>query len=160
MEEVPDIITKTNVGRSWSLAPRRKREQFIEIFWRDRNPDHEITHQPCQEEHYRRLAYADELFASGIAGRKTDRGRIYIIWGPPDEIESHPTGGASIVLLSRAVALRPRIRGSCGVIGIWKASVKTSKSNFVDTTGSANTTSPRTPAKKTPWVTFPAQARV
>jgi hypothetical protein len=46
-----------------------------------------------REEHYRRLAYADEHFASGIPGRKTDRGRIYIIWGPPDEIESHPTGG-------------------------------------------------------------------
>jgi GWxTD domain-containing protein len=46
-----------------------------------------------KEEHYRRLAYADEHFASGIPGRKTDRGHIYIIWGPPDEIESHPTGG-------------------------------------------------------------------
>lgn len=46
------------------------------------------------EEYYRRLAYSDEYFSSGIPGRKTDRGRIYIIWGQPDEIESHPMGGA------------------------------------------------------------------
>ncbi len=46
-----------------------------------------------KEEHYRRIAYANERFASGIPGWKTDRGRIYIIWGPADEVEAHPTGG-------------------------------------------------------------------
>ena len=93
MEEVPDIITEDERRAFLELGTGEEREQFIEIFWRDRNPDHESPINPAREEHYRRLAYADEHFASGIAGRKTDRGRIYIIWGPPDEIESHPTGG-------------------------------------------------------------------
>jgi GWxTD domain-containing protein len=93
MEEVPDIITEDERRAFLELGTEEEREQFIEIFWRDRNPDHESPINPAREEHYRRLAYADEHFASGIAGRKTDRGRIYIIWGPPDEIESHPTGG-------------------------------------------------------------------
>ena len=93
MEEVPDIITEDERRAFLELGTEEEREQFIEIFWRDRNPDHESPINPAREEHYRRLAYADEHFASGIAGRKADRGRIYIIWGPPDEIESHPTGG-------------------------------------------------------------------
>ena len=63
------------------------------MFWDKRNPDPESPTNAFKEEHYRRLAYADEHFASGIPGRKTDRGRIYIIWGPPDEIDSHPAGG-------------------------------------------------------------------
>ncbi|HEY5075581.1 MAG TPA: GWxTD domain-containing protein, partial [Pyrinomonadaceae bacterium] len=40
------------------------------------------------------IAYANEHYASGIPGWKTDRGRIYITWGKPDEIESHPSGGS------------------------------------------------------------------
>jgi GWxTD domain-containing protein len=93
LEEVPDIITDQERRAFLELGTQEEREQFIEIFWRNRNPDPESTVNPVREEHYRRLAYADEHFASGIAGRKTDRGHIYIIWGPPDEIETHPTGG-------------------------------------------------------------------
>src|SRR6266853_2996923 len=90
---VPDIITDAERRAFLELGTEEEREQFKEIFWRDRNPEPESPVNSVREEHYRRLAYADEHFASGIAGRKTDRGRIYIIWGPPDEIESHPTGG-------------------------------------------------------------------
>lgn len=93
MEEVPDIITEDERRAFLELGTAEEREQFIEIFWRNRNTDPESPINPVREEHYRRLAYADEHFASGIPGRKTDRGRIYIIWGPPDEIEAHPTGG-------------------------------------------------------------------
>jgi GWxTD domain-containing protein len=93
MEEVPDIITDDERRAFLELGTAEEREQFIEIFWRDRNSDRDSPINPVKEEHYRRLAYADERFSSGISGRKTDRGRIYIIWGPPDEIESHPTGG-------------------------------------------------------------------
>ena len=93
LEEVPDIITEEERRAFLELGTAEEREQFIEIFWRHRNPDRESPFNPIREEHYRRLAYADEHFASGVPGRKTDRGRIYIIWGPPDEIESHPTGG-------------------------------------------------------------------
>ncbi len=90
---VPDIITEQERRAFLELGTEEEREQFKEIFWRDRNPDPDSPINPVREEHYRRLAYADEHFASGIPGRKTDRGHIYIIWGPPDEIESHPTGG-------------------------------------------------------------------
>ena len=92
-DEVPDIITADERKAFLELSTNEEREQFIEIFWNKRNPDPESPNNTFKEEHYRRLAYADEHFASGIAGRKTDRGRIYIIWGPPDEIDSHPTGG-------------------------------------------------------------------
>lgn len=90
---VPDIITEEERRAFQQLSTNEEREQFIEKFWRDRNPEPESLENTFREEHYRRLAYADEHFSSGIPGRKTDRGRIYIIWGPPDEIESHPTGG-------------------------------------------------------------------
>jgi len=91
--EVPDIITAAERRAFLELGTAEEREQFREIFWHDRNPDPESMVNPVRDEHYRRLAYADEHFASGISGRKTDRGRIYIIWGPPDGIDSHPTGG-------------------------------------------------------------------
>ena len=90
---VPDIITEQERRAFLELGTEEEREQFKEIFWRDRNPEPDSPINPVREEHYRRLAYADEHFASGIPGRKTDRGHIYIIWGPPDEIEPHPTGG-------------------------------------------------------------------
>ena len=92
-DEVPDIITEDERRAFLELSTNEEREQFVEIFWNRRNPEPESPVNSVKEEHYRRLAYADEHFASGIPGRKTDRGRIYIIWGPPDEIESHPTGG-------------------------------------------------------------------
>jgi GWxTD domain-containing protein len=92
-DEVPDIITDAERRAFLELGTEEEREQFREIFWQRRNPDPESPINTAKEEHYRRLIYADEHFASGIPGRKTDRGRIYIIWGPPDEIDSHPTGG-------------------------------------------------------------------
>ena len=92
--QVPDIISPEERRAFLELGTEEEREQFIEhTFWDPRNPDPESPVNSAKEEHYRRLAYADEHFASGIPGRKTDRGHIYIIWGPPDEIESHPTGG-------------------------------------------------------------------
>ena len=91
--EVPDIITEEERQAFQGLSTNEEREQFIEIFWRNRNPERDSPDNVFKEEHYRRLAYADEHFSFGIPGRKTDRGRIYIIWGPPDEIDSHPTGG-------------------------------------------------------------------
>jgi len=93
-DEVVDIITADERKAFLELSTNEEREQFIEIFWDKRNPDLESPINTAKEEHYRRLAYADEHFSSGIPGRKTDRGRIYIIWGQADEVESHPTGGA------------------------------------------------------------------
>jgi GWxTD domain-containing protein len=92
-DEVPEIITDDERRAFQQLSTNEERQQFIEIFWDRRNPEPDSPVNSYKEEHYRRLAYADEHFSSGIIGRKTDRGRIYILWGPPDEIESHPTGG-------------------------------------------------------------------
>lgn len=92
-EEVPYIITDEERKAFLQLATNEEREQFIESFWQRRDPTPDTVENEFKEEHYRRIAYANERFASGIPGWRTDRGRIYIIWGAPDEIESHPTGG-------------------------------------------------------------------
>lgn len=92
-EEVPYIITKEESDAFLRLTTNEEREQYIEDFWRRRNPDPDSPDNSYREEHYRRIADANEHFSSGVPGWKTDRGHIYILWGPPDEIESHPSGG-------------------------------------------------------------------
>ncbi len=92
-EEVPYIISDEERSAFLQLATNEEREQFIEAFWQRRDPTPDTVENEFKEEHYRRIAYANERFASGIPGWRTDRGRIYIIWGPPDELEAHPTGG-------------------------------------------------------------------
>ncbi len=79
--------------RSSGLSTDEEREQFIEQFWLRRDPTPDTVENEFKEEHYRRIAYSNDHYASGIPGWKTDRGRIYIMYGPPDEIESHPSGG-------------------------------------------------------------------
>ena len=92
-EEVPYIISDEERAAFLQLQTNEEREQFIEAFWQRRDPTPDTVENEFKEEHYRRIAYSNERFASGIPGWRTDRGRIYIIWGKPDEIESHPTGG-------------------------------------------------------------------
>jgi GWxTD domain-containing protein len=92
-EDVVYIITPDERKAFLQLETNEERESFIESFWLRRSSNPDLPTNDFKEEHYRRIAYANEHFASGIPGWKTDRGRIYIIWGPPDEIESHPTGG-------------------------------------------------------------------
>lgn len=92
-EDVAYIITDEERGVFKKLQNDEEREQFIEQFWLRRSPDPEALTNDYKEEHYRRIAYANQHFASGIPGWKADRGRIYIMYGPPDEIEAHPSGG-------------------------------------------------------------------
>ena len=92
-QEVPYIISDEERAAFLQMQTNEEREQFIEAFWQRRDPTPDTVENEFKEEHYRRIAYANERFASGIPGWKTDRGRIYIIWGPADNIESHPTGG-------------------------------------------------------------------
>jgi GWxTD domain-containing protein len=92
-EDVKYIITDEERSVFKKLSTDEEREQFIESFWLRRDPTPDTMENEFKEEHYRRIAYANERFASGIPGWKTDRGRIYITFGPPDEIESHPSGG-------------------------------------------------------------------
>jgi len=91
-EEVPYIITDEERAAFLQLQTNEEREQFIEAFWQRRDPTPDTVENEFKEEHYRRIAYANERFASGIPGWRTDRGRIYIMWGPPDEIETHSAG--------------------------------------------------------------------
>jgi GWxTD domain-containing protein len=92
-EDVSYIITDEERAAFKKLQTDEEREQFIEQFWLRRDPTPDSVENEFKEEHYRRIAYANERYASGIPGWKTDRGRIYITFGPPDEIESHPSGG-------------------------------------------------------------------
>lgn len=93
-DEVAYIIMDEERATFLRLNTNEEREQFIEQFWLRRDPTPDTIENETKEEHYRRIAYANERFASGIPGWKTDRGRIYIMWGPADEVESHPTGGS------------------------------------------------------------------
>ena len=92
-EDVAYIITDEERAAFKRLQTDEEREQFIEQFWLRRDPTPDTVENEFKEEHYRRIAYANEHYASGIPGWKTDRGRIYITFGPPDEIDSHPSGG-------------------------------------------------------------------
>jgi GWxTD domain-containing protein len=92
-EDVVYIISPEERSAFLHLSTNEERESFIENFWARRNPDPDSPENTFKEEHYRRIAYANEHYASGIPGWKTDRGRIYIMWGPPDETDSHPSGG-------------------------------------------------------------------
>ncbi|MGB0035877.1 MAG: GWxTD domain-containing protein [Candidatus Acidiferrales bacterium] len=93
-EDVVYIIAPEERSAFIHLQTNEEREQFIEQFWQRRNPDPDSPENTFKEEHYRRIAYTNEHYASGIPGWKTDRGKIYIMWGPPDEVQSHPTGGS------------------------------------------------------------------
>src|SRR5246127_2768483 len=92
-EDVRWIITDEEQKAFKMLSNDEERDQFIEAFWQRRDPTPDTEENEYKEEHYRRIAYANEHFAAGIPGWKTDRGRIYIMYGPADEIESHPSGG-------------------------------------------------------------------
>ena len=92
-EDVVWIITDEERRAFKLLSNDEERDQFIEAFWQRRDPTPDTEENEYKEEHYARIAYANEHFAAGIPGWKTDRGRIYIMYGKPDEIESHPSGG-------------------------------------------------------------------
>ena len=92
-QDVVYIITDEEKNAFVRLSNNEERDQFIEQFWMRRDPTPDTVENEYKEEHYRRIAYANEHFTAGIPGWKTDRGRIYIIYGPADEIESHPSGG-------------------------------------------------------------------
>ena len=92
-EDVAWIITDEERKAFMQLSNDEERDQFIEAFWQRRDPTPDTEENEFKEEHYRRIAYANEHFAAGIPGWKTDRGHMYIVFGPPDEIDSHPSGG-------------------------------------------------------------------
>jgi len=92
-KDVAYIITDEERSAFRQLSNEEERDQFIEAFWQRRDPTPDTEENEFKEEHYRRMAYANDHFAAGIPGWKSDRGRMYIMYGAPDEIESHPSGG-------------------------------------------------------------------
>ena len=92
-EDVVYIITDEERAAFKQLSNDEERDNFIEAFWQRRDPTPDTEENEYKEEHYQRIAYANEHFAAGVPGWKTDRGRIYIVFGKPDEIDSHPSGG-------------------------------------------------------------------
>ena len=93
-KDVTYVITDEERKAFKKLATDDERERFIEEFWRRRDPDPDTDENEFKEEYYERIAYANEHFASGIPGWKSDRGRIWIMYGKPDERETHPSGGS------------------------------------------------------------------
>jgi len=95
--DVKYIITQQERNAFNGLQSNEEREMFVEQFWMRRNPTPGAAENPFKVEHYRRIAFANDRFASraDTPGWKTDRGRIYITFGPPDEIDSHPGGSAA-----------------------------------------------------------------
>jgi GWxTD domain-containing protein len=92
-EDVVWIITDQERAAFKQLSNDEERDNFIEAFWQRRDPTPDTEENEYKEEHYRRIAYANEHYPAGIPGWKTDRGRIYIIYGPADEISGSPAGG-------------------------------------------------------------------
>ncbi len=93
-QDVRWIITDQEMSAFKHLSNDEERDQFIENFWLRRNPNPESPENEFREEHYSRIAYANEHFAAGKAGWRTDRGHMYIAYGKPDSIDSHPSGGS------------------------------------------------------------------
>jgi len=92
-EDVAWIISDQERAAFKQLSNDEERDQFIEAFWQRRDPTPDTEENEYKEEHYQRIAYANEHFAAGIPGWKSDRGRIYIMYGKADEVDSHPSGG-------------------------------------------------------------------
>jgi GWxTD domain-containing protein len=93
-QDVIWIITDEEARAFRTLSNDEERDAFIEQFWLRRNPNPDSPENEFREEHYRRIAYANEHFAAGKPGWKTDRGHIYISFGKPDSIDAHPSGGS------------------------------------------------------------------
>ena len=91
-EDVAYIITNEERTAFKSLTTDAEREHFIQQFWKRRDPTPDAERNEFKEEHYRRIAYANQHFAERVPGWKTDRGRIYIMYGPPDEIDARRAG--------------------------------------------------------------------
>jgi len=92
-EDVVWIISDEERAAFKQLSNDEERDNFIEAFWQRRDPTPDTEENEYKEEHYQRIAYANEHFPAGVPGWRTDRGRMYIMYGKPDEIESHPSGG-------------------------------------------------------------------
>jgi GWxTD domain-containing protein len=98
-EDVAYIIAPEERRAFTGLKDDAERDEFVRQFWLRRDPTPRTEDNEFKEEHYRRIAYANVHFASKLPGWKTDRGRVYIVQGPPDEI----TAGKNSIGASREI---------------------------------------------------------
>jgi len=89
-EDVRWIITPEERASFSRLSKNDERNRHVEQFWQRRDPTPDTSENEYKEEHYRRIAYANEHFGRAVPGWETDRGRIYILYGPPDRIQAEP----------------------------------------------------------------------
>ena len=126
--DVEPIITSEEL-KAWNkLQTNEEREQFISEFWHRRDTDTDTDQNEYREAYYERVAYANEHFSSGIPGVKSDRGRIFLKYGKPDEIESHPAGVLMNGSHRKAVVRLRLILSSAGGTAIFRV-VRTSRSS-------------------------------
>ncbi len=95
-EDVVYIITDEERDVFSQLTTSEEKDRFIEQFWRRRDSDLSTALNEYKEEHYRRIAYVNQKFGSGIPGWKTDRGRTYIMFGEPAQVEYNAGGGTYV----------------------------------------------------------------
>jgi GWxTD domain-containing protein len=93
-QDVRWIIAPTERSAYRALETDPDRLQFIQDFWERRNPVPGSSENMFKEEHYRRLAYANQRFTTFTPGWMSDRGHVYIVHGKPDSIDAHPTGAS------------------------------------------------------------------
>ncbi len=154
-QDVAYIISDEERKAFRNLSNDEERDSFIEQFWLRRNPNPDSPENEFREEHYRRIAYANEHYAAGKPGWKTDRGHIYISFGKPDSIESHPSGGSYQRPMEEGGGETSTFPSRPGTIVILKASARTSTSSSWIPASAATTTSRLTAAKRTRSSTFP-----
>ena len=92
-QDVAYIIVNEEKDAFKAMSTDEERASFIEQFWLRRDPTPDTIENEYREEHYRRIAYANERFSSGKPGWMTDRGRIYVLNGPPTSTEVNRMGG-------------------------------------------------------------------
>lgn len=85
-QDVRWIITDKERTAFKKLANDEERNTFIEMFWLRRDPTPNTIENEFEEEHYRRMMFANEHFSTSLPGWRSDRGRIYIMFGPPNAV--------------------------------------------------------------------------
>lgn len=97
LEQAIEVLRYVMDSDQWEKIrelPQNEQEQTLEQFWKERDPDPSTKVNELEEEYYQRVAFANHNFSSfqgGVDGWRTDRGRVYIIYGPPSDIERPPT---------------------------------------------------------------------
>lgn len=83
-------IAKTSTLRRIQNATPAEQEEMFKEFWKQRDPSPETEENELLQEYYYRIDRANQLFGSFREGWETDRGEVFIRFGPPNEVERHP----------------------------------------------------------------------